>query len=100
MERYLLKDALKCFTVWASIYLQFSIVYIMSCVVVIAGRWGTVCDDSWTYQNTLIVCRQLGYAGAVGSYYYEQGNETIWMDNVRCYGTEDQLQVIVVYAQS
>jgi hypothetical protein len=60
--------------------------------VLYAGRWGTVCDDAWTRQNTLVVCRQLGYTRAVGFYYYGQGNETIWMDNVRCDGNETQLQ--------
>ena len=59
----------------------------------IAGRWGTVCNDIWPRENTLVVCRQLGYAGAVGSESFQHGNGTIWMDNVICDGTENLLQV-------
>ena len=27
------------------------------------GIWGTVCNDGWTDDNTLVVCTQLGLQG-------------------------------------
>jgi len=32
------------------------------------GQWGTICDDSWDYQEALVVCRMLGFANAIQAY--------------------------------
>ena len=26
------------------------------------GQWGTVCNKSWTFEDSLVVCKELGYA--------------------------------------
>ncbi|EDO39811.1 predicted protein, partial [Nematostella vectensis] len=58
------------------------------------GTWGTVCDDSWDISDAQVVCRQLGYPGAVsspGRAHFGRGNGQIWMDDVHCMGYERSL---------
>ncbi|KAG5266640.1 hypothetical protein AALO_G00234500 [Alosa alosa] len=59
-----------------------------------SGDWGTVCDDSWTDLSAQVVCRQLGFRGRAESLpisTFGEGSGLIYLDEVRCTGTEASL---------
>ena len=58
------------------------------------GIWGTICDDLWNPQAAEVVCRQLGYHGALSApraAAFGQGTGQIWLDDVRCVGNEKSI---------
>ncbi|XP_072123039.1 scavenger receptor cysteine-rich domain-containing protein DMBT1-like [Mobula birostris] len=58
------------------------------------NTWGTVCDDSWNMADADVVCRQLGCGSALWTTVVEVNNQgvgDIWMDEVKCKGTESFL---------
>ncbi|XP_044844422.1 CD5 antigen-like isoform X2 [Mauremys mutica] len=63
------------------------------------GVWGTVCDDNWSETNAQVVCRELGCGPAEPLApklqdwpRFGQGTGEIWLDDIRCKGTEETLQ--------
>ena len=56
--------------------------------------WGTVCDNEWDLADAEVVCRELGYSGAVSTICcseFGRGRGPIWLDDVECSGNESRL---------
>ncbi|XP_044844460.1 CD5 antigen-like [Mauremys mutica] len=63
------------------------------------GLWGTVCDNDWSETDAQVVCRELGCGPAKPLApklqdwpRFGQGTGKIWLDDIRCKGTEETLQ--------
>ncbi|XP_065913209.1 scavenger receptor cysteine-rich domain-containing group B protein-like isoform X2 [Dysidea avara] len=56
-------------------------------------EWGTVCDDSWSTDDGIVACRQLGfpYVRVNTTATFGQGTGQIWLDNLLCTGFENHL---------
>ncbi|XP_066575806.1 lysyl oxidase homolog 3A isoform X3 [Amia ocellicauda] len=57
-------------------------------------EWGTICDDDFSLENALVLCKQLGFISATGwshSAKYGKGAGRIWLDNVQCSGSEKSI---------
>ena len=58
------------------------------------GSWGTVCDNGWDLDDARVVCRMLGFDGALAatvSARFGQGNGNVLLGDVQCYGTEKNI---------
>ena len=57
-----------------------------------SDTWGTVCGDYWNLKDAKVVCRQLGFKGALAavvSFAFE--NKKMWLSNVGCVGNETSI---------
>jgi len=56
------------------------------------GEWGTVCDDSFDYNDARVACRTMGKTGgskyASNWNYNSAGTGKIWLDHMKCTGSE------------
>ncbi|XP_078088848.1 scavenger receptor cysteine-rich domain-containing protein DMBT1-like [Mustelus asterias] len=55
------------------------------------SAWGTICDSGWDVNAARVVCRVLNCGTALSATrdaYFGEGTGDIWMDNVKCDGTE------------
>ena len=57
------------------------------------GQWGTVCDDEFDDADAQVICRILGYNEGVARIWshFGQGSGPIWIDHLRCNGSESDL---------
>ncbi|XP_041472113.1 deleted in malignant brain tumors 1 protein-like isoform X3 [Lytechinus variegatus] len=58
------------------------------------GVWGTICDDGWGLEDAGVICRMLGFEGAIGapgSAEFGIGSGPIQLDDVGCSGNEETI---------
>ena len=58
------------------------------------GEWGTICNGYWDMRDVAVVCRELGFKDAKTALPESQvsdGSGKIWLDNVDCTGSEQNL---------
>ncbi|PIK47664.1 putative deleted in malignant brain tumors 1 protein [Apostichopus japonicus] len=62
--------------------------------VLVDDEWGAVCDDEWDLNDAHVVCRQLGFPGAlsaVSKAHFGMSQDPVNLDDVDCNGDESNL---------
>lgn len=61
----------------------------------IVGEWGSICDHEWDEADARVICRMLGMEDGVAQAYrsahFGQAEGPIYLDNVRCNGSESSI---------
>ncbi|CAC5380044.1 unnamed protein product [Mytilus coruscus] len=57
------------------------------------GEWGTICHTRFDHVDAAVACKQLGYCSGemIPSNYVDDGQGTIWLDDIHCSGSENKL---------
>uniref|UniRef100_A0A667Z9F5 SRCR domain-containing protein n=1 Tax=Myripristis murdjan TaxID=586833 RepID=A0A667Z9F5_9TELE len=55
------------------------------------GAWGTVCDDGFDRKDGRVICRMLHYQDVSDVFTATAGTGNIWLDDLRCTGTETSI---------
>ncbi|XP_076105846.1 scavenger receptor cysteine-rich type 1 protein M160-like [Mytilus galloprovincialis] len=59
------------------------------------NQWGTICSDNFEKADASVICHMLGFDPLYPKVYKDSrflpGNGPIWMNNVECWGTEEDL---------
>jgi len=63
--------------------------------IIISNIRGTICNDSFTLANAHVICRQLGFPGAIRLASFGPGPSSyqIWLDDVQCNGEEASIEL-------
>ena len=55
------------------------------------GQWGAICGNHWTYENTMVACKQLGFLGVTRYYFNAFRSGSVLIRSVSCSGNEESL---------
>ena len=55
------------------------------------NEWGTICSQNWDRNDAEVVCRQLGYDGALYIQSYGPGSGPVYLTNLQCTSNEATL---------
>ena len=65
--------------------------------ILVNGTWGSVCDNYWGYTDAQVVCRMLGFVGAIRAYSRWAVRNGVKYDNICSTVCRKQLELFVHY---